>query len=70
VRAGFVNRLLYDRLGDTGYRGVVRWLGRTRDIRRRAGRIYAFTPLHRLLWPVARVAVHPRDDGARAGVGT
>jgi flavin-dependent dehydrogenase len=57
LRAGFVNRLLYDRLGDAGYRGVVRWLGRSRDVRRRAGSVYAFGPLHRLLWPVARVAV-------------
>lgn len=57
LRAGFVNRLVYDRLGDAGYRHVVRWLGRTRDIRERARRIYAFTPLHRLLWPLARLVV-------------
>lgn len=68
LRAGFVNRLLYDHLGDGGYRHVVRWLGRTRDIRERARRIYAFTPLHRALWPLARIAVNrPRFTGARAG---
>lgn len=54
VRAGYVNRLLYDRLGDGGYRRVVRWLSRAGDLRRRARSIYAFGPLHRLLWPLAR----------------
>lgn len=54
-RAGFVNRLLYNHAGDRGYRWFVRWLGRTQDVRARARRIYSFTPLHRVLWPVAAV---------------
>jgi hypothetical protein len=60
VRAGFVNRLVYEHLGRGGYRRFVRWLGSARDVRRRAGVLYAFTPLHRLLWPLARVAVRER----------
>lgn len=55
-RAGFVNRLVYNHLGDRGYRWLVRWVAEAQDVARRARRIYAFTPFHRALWPLARAA--------------
>jgi len=56
-RAGFVNRLVFDRLGDRGYRWLVGWLSRG-DGGRRARRIYAFSPLHRALWPLVALTAH------------
>jgi len=61
-RAGFVNRLLYDHLGDTGYRPFIRWLARSREVRKRTHLVYSFTPLHQALWPLAR-AVERRRAG-------
>lgn len=55
LRAGFVNRLVYDRLGDRGYSRLLRWLSGG-DGRRRAHRLYAYSLLHRALWPAARAA--------------
>jgi flavin-dependent dehydrogenase len=66
LRAGIVGRLLYNRLGDAGYRRFFKWLGRPGDLRERAKRIYALNPLYRVLWPIARLALGPRllADGA------
>ncbi|MEJ2215174.1 MAG: FAD-dependent oxidoreductase [Gemmatimonadota bacterium] len=52
--AGFVNRMLYNHIGDPGYRCLFRWLGRAPNPGARARMVYSFTPLHRLLWPVAQ----------------
>lgn len=52
--AGFVNRMLYNGVGDPGYRWLFRWLARAPDPGARARMMYSFTPLHRALWPVAR----------------
>ncbi|MEJ2184678.1 MAG: FAD-dependent oxidoreductase [Gemmatimonadota bacterium] len=52
--AGFVNRMLYNRLGDPGYRWLFRWLARAPDPGARARALYSFTPFHRMLWPVAK----------------
>ncbi len=60
-RAGFVNRLLYNQLGDRGYRWFIRWMHRGGDVRQRARRVYSLTPLHRVLWPLARAMA--RRDG-------
>ena len=62
-RAGFVNRLLYNSLGDRGYGWVVRWVSRAPNVRERARRVYSLTPLHRVLWPVARTLAH-RNGGS------
>lgn len=62
-RAGFVNRLLYDHLGDPGYLHFIRWVIRSEDVRARARRVYSLTPLHRALWPVARVLARRRGGG-------
>lgn len=63
-RAGFVNRLLYNHLGDRGYRHVIRWVGRARDVRRRARAVYSFTPFHRTLWPLTRaLRTSPGSEG-------
>ena len=56
LRAGFVNRLVFDRLGDRGYRWFLRWLSRG-DGGRRARRIYGFAPWRRALWPFAALAL-------------
>jgi flavin-dependent dehydrogenase len=53
-RAGFVNRLFYNHLGDRGYRRLIRWVGRTSNVRERARRAYSFTPLHRAFWPLTQ----------------
>ena len=66
-RAGFVNRLLYNSLGDRGYGWVVRWVGRSANVRGRARRVYSLTPLHRVLWPVARALA--RRNGGSLTVG-
>jgi hypothetical protein len=57
LRAGFVNRLVFDRLGDRGYRWFLQWLSRG-DGGRRARRLYSFSLWHRALWPL--VALAPR----------
>lgn len=59
LRAGIVGRLLYNRLGDAGYRRFFQWLGRPGDLRERVKRIYALNPLYRALWPIARLALAP-----------
>ncbi len=53
LRAGFVNRLMFDRLGDRGYRWLARWLS-WGDGRRRVRRLYAFSTWHWVLWPLVR----------------
>lgn len=63
-RAGFVNRLVYDHLGDPGYRRFIRWVVRSEDVRARARRVYSLTPLHRALWPLVRGLA--RGDGGFA----
>jgi flavin-dependent dehydrogenase len=66
-RAGFVNRLLYDHLGDRGYRRVIRWVGRAKNVRRRARSVYSLTPLHRALWPLARMLARRNGGSLTAG---
>jgi flavin-dependent dehydrogenase len=61
-RAGFVNRMLYNRLGDPGYRWAIRWVSRAPNVVEWARRVYSLTPLHRLLWPLAQTAAR-RSDG-------
>lgn len=61
-RAGFVNRLLYNHIGDSGYRHFIRWAARADPVRNRARRVYSLTPLHRALWPLAR-ALALRNGG-------
>jgi len=51
LRAGFVNRLLFDRLGDRGHRRLIRWLSGG-DGLRRVRRLYAFSAVHRVAWPL------------------
>lgn len=57
LRAGIVNRFLYGRLGDAGYTGFARLLGRARDPRTWLGRRYRPSLLTTLLYPIARRAV-------------
>lgn len=52
LRAGFVNRLLFDRLGDRGHARLVRWLAGGRDGVRRVRRLYTFSAAHRMVWPL------------------
>jgi flavin-dependent dehydrogenase len=71
-RAGFVNRMLYNRIGNAGYRFLIRWLSRAPDVSDWARRVYSFTPLHRALWPVAKATARRADGGeetGRPGVG-
>ncbi len=63
LRVGFVNRLLYNHLGDRGYRWFIQWAARAADVRARARRVYALTPLHRALWPLARLLAR-RNGGS------
>ncbi len=70
LRAGFVNRLLYNATGDRTYGRLIRWLARPGRARRRARLLYSLTPLHRALWPVAALAARAPDaDRARARHG-
>ncbi len=70
-RAGFVNRLIYNRAGERGYRWLIRWVARKGDVERRARRIYSMTFLHRALFPLAALAapraVGRRHDGDKKG---
>jgi flavin-dependent dehydrogenase len=61
-RAGFVNRLVYDHLGDRGYAWLMRWVARG-NLRRRTRILYSLTPVHRALWPLAGAL------GVRSGAG-
>ncbi|MFQ6047260.1 MAG: NAD(P)/FAD-dependent oxidoreductase [Gemmatimonadales bacterium] len=65
-RAGFVNRLLYDHLGNSGYRGLIRWVGRASDVRTRARRAYSLTLLHRVFLPLAE-GLASRGGGSLSG---
>jgi flavin-dependent dehydrogenase len=67
--AGFVNRMVYNRIGDPGYRRLFRWLAHTPHPAARARMMYSFTPFHRALWPVARALAWLRGGslGGRAG---
>lgn len=66
--AGFVNRMLYNGMGDVGYRWLFRWLAGAADPGARARMVYSFTPLHRALWPVAHGLAWLRG-GSLGGVG-
>lgn len=55
-RAGLANRLLYNRAGDRGYRYLIRWVSRATSVRSLARRVYAMTPFHRVIYPLAWVA--------------
>ena len=66
-RAGFVNRLFYNVLGDRGYGWVIRWANRSPHVHARARRVYSLTPLHRALWPVAKALA--RRNGGSLSVG-
>lgn len=52
LRAGFVNRFLFDRLGDRGHARLIGWLAGGRDGVERVRRLYAFSPAHRMAWPL------------------
>lgn len=57
LRTGIVNRFLYGKLGDAGYTGFARMLGRAEDPRAWLGRRYRPSLPTRLLYPIARRAV-------------
>jgi flavin-dependent dehydrogenase len=52
LQAGFVNRYLFDRLGDRGHARLIRWLAGGGDALRRVRRLYTFSPAHRMAWPL------------------
>lgn len=52
LRAGFVNRYLFDRLGDRGHARLIRWLAGGGEGLRRLRRLYTFSPAHRMAWPL------------------
>jgi flavin-dependent dehydrogenase len=64
LHAGFVNRALFDRLGDRGHGRLIRWLSGG-DSLRRVRRLYGFSPAHRLAWPLV-TAVARRRTGRPA----
>lgn len=55
LKAGFVNRLLYNATGDRGHGWLIHWLGRPGSVGRRARQLYTFNAAHRALWPLARL---------------
>jgi flavin-dependent dehydrogenase len=61
LRAGFVNRFLFDRLGDRGHRWLIRWLSGGRDGLPRVRRLYAFSLAHRAAWPLVAAVPPPLD---------
>jgi flavin-dependent dehydrogenase len=63
LRASLVNRCLYGRLRDAGYRLLLRSIARSRDPRERLRKHYAESPPRRLFYPVARrLVVSARSD--------
>lgn len=64
LRTGFVNRLLFERLGDAGYRGLLRRADRSEDVRAWLGTQYASTLWKSLFFPVAHRAIRSRRKEA------
>ena len=64
IRAGAVNRYLYELFGDAGYRGLARSLARSVDPGRWLRRRYGLSWWKRLLFPAVRGAVFPPLDPA------
>lgn len=58
LRAGLVNRFLYERLGNIGYKRRLEVLSPTTDIGKIMNRSYHFSFLHRLIYPLARIKYH------------
>lgn len=64
IRAGAVNRYLYELFGDAGYRGLARSMARSADPARWLRRRYRPRWWKELLFPVVRGAVFPPPDPA------
>ncbi|MDP1809356.1 MAG: NAD(P)/FAD-dependent oxidoreductase [Actinomycetota bacterium] len=54
LRAGIVNRFLFERLGNAGYERQLKKIAVIGDIRKVMGNRYNFTKIHKLLYPFAR----------------
>lgn len=66
MRAAVVNRYLYERLGNGGYRRFFKQVDRASDARVWLGRRYAPTPLRSLLFPLASWRVRAARKAAAA----
>lgn len=64
VRAGIVNRWVWEALGHPGYRGILATASRCSDLRNYLHRLCAPSALNRLLFPIARFILHQRAESA------
>ncbi|HEX21328.1 MAG TPA: hypothetical protein ENH19_01580 [Actinobacteria bacterium] len=55
LRAGLVNRFIFERLGNNGYKRQLKKANTVPDVRKFLGRSYHFSPAHRLFYPIARL---------------